>query len=257
MSLHPQKEGNPWVACSSLLARCSVGCCALITVLLLIEYSVLSLYYEHGRMRQTNKTSALREKRLDATTVPNSRGFIMNQNLIKCRFPTYFDDEYNFHYLYKNDAISPGLWREPQYNLTGSEPGYDTDEVKWLVAKMQSARDNVRYSNGKRPVIKKNITYVHVGKAGGSSISCLLRAGRVYSGHCDNQDETVLRRIPESAISRSVNCYTHWDMNLLCYEINQAFLINVRNPLLRIASWFTYEHIENHEVVYPDKDYHW
>ena len=107
------------------------------------------------------------------------------------------------------------------------------------------------------------------GKAGGSSIACNLRNGRRYiKDHCDNIDYEALDDynenqkgpyIPESAISRSVNCYTHWRMHLGCYyyrDDDRAFLINLRSPLKRIASWFTYEHTENHNVVYDDRPHH-
>lgn len=50
-------------------------------------------------------------------------------------------------------------------------------------------------------------------------------------------------------------------MNLHCYYLNspdnnQSFLINLRSPLKRIASWFTYEHTENHDAIYPDRPHH-
>lgn len=160
--------------------------------------------------------------------------------------------------------------------------------------------------------------FFQTGKAGGSTIACNLRFGRKYiQNHCDNIDfdliedydpKTATRPyIPESAISRSVNCYTHWRMQLKCMylqgdhpfrgSLNSTFkgtfgsrhlsdhhhssssrereesrgrrkesssskprkskkpkqhrrpndyLVNVRSPLDRIASWFVYEHTENH-----------
>ena len=239
------------------------------------------------------------------------------------------------------------------------------------------------------PAVMRNLTFIHVGKAGGSTIACSLRQARQYiSEHCDNidyddldddnVDPTKEEYIPDSAISRSVNCYTHWRMHLKCmylqgsdpfseynfslgenygnfgsrrilsssggggtrgkatneytrFKVNaetahshhhhddedvnskrgskevqprkeeqtkkqakkkpklplrQDYLMNVRSPLDRIASWFVYEHTENHEsstfqlsfglccfefknelltyllfpffppTVYPDKSYH-
>lgn len=105
---------------------------------------------------------------------------------------------------------------------------------------------------------------VHSGKAGGSTLKCQLRGAFWYADHCDNYDEQDKdREFPVSAIARSVNCYTHWDSALKCFYLQDDahpqgndYLVNLKSPVDRIASWFTYEHSENHDSVYPDRDYH-
>ena len=100
------------------------------------------------------------------------------------------------------------------------------------------------------------------GKAGGSSVNCVLRAVRSWTSvHCDNSMDVEVDSAPESAISRHVNCYTHWDSGLKCFYLQgdkrgdgkrptpgNDYLVNLRSPLDRIASWFTYEHTENHDA---------
>ena len=64
----------------------------------------------------------------------------------------------------------------------------------------------------------------------------------------------------DSAISKQVSCYVHYNERLHCYN-NPTFLINIRNPVHRLISWYLYEHRENWDVTvdhitYPNRPKH-
>jgi len=142
--------------------------------------------------------------------------------------------------------------------------------------------------------VQRNLTFVHIGKAGGSTLGCHLAEARKYvHTHCASN--LMKRPTPLSALSLHVNCYTHWQGHMYCYnkrrdQANQdneqhsndttssnrqynptsnnapplleennnqnSYLTNVRNPVDRLASWFYYEHPVNHKVNYPERDYY-
>lgn len=170
---------------------------------------------------------------------------------------------------------------------------------------MMIRKEQIHYHNSnntiawKDLVISRNISFVHVGKAGGSSLGCHLAEARRYvHKHCT--PEVMKRPTPLSALSLHVNCYTHWQGHMYCYDndhdnvdhdsgsdaartavtdgaektlehdvensdirnnkghhhFQNSFLVNIRNPIDRMASWFLYEHILNHEVNYAERGYH-
>ena len=92
---------------------------------------------------------------------------------------------------------------------------------------------------------RKSISFLHVGKAGGSSLICNIMPPKQLD-HCEHG-----RKIVESAISKMTNCYTHHDDDLHCYD-NPTVAINVRSPIDRIASWYHYEHPDNTKVIWGD-----
>uniref|UniRef100_A0A7S4JZD7 Uncharacterized protein n=1 Tax=Odontella aurita TaxID=265563 RepID=A0A7S4JZD7_9STRA len=100
----------------------------------------------------------------------------------------------------------------------------------------------------------RTISYIHIGKAGGSSMSCYIRAAFPYMKdmHCrmSSFPSDDPSGPPESAISRQTDCYAHYDTDKQCYFINKSFLFNVRHPIHRIASWYLYEHVWNSPFTY-------
>jgi len=101
--------------------------------------------------------------------------------------------------------------------------------------------------------LTKEITYVHVGKAGGSSSSCNVRkAFPTVKKHCETKSFPADGPL-ESAISRQVDCYTHYNNDMHCYDVNKSFIINTRNPVHRIMSWYLYEHLWNEPWTHPGR----
>mmetsp|Transcript_14928 Transcript_14928/g.43478 ORF Transcript_14928/g.43478 Transcript_14928/m.43478 type:complete len:551 (-) Transcript_14928:97-1749(-) len=109
------------------------------------------------------------------------------------------------------------------------------------------------------PSAEKKLTFLHVGKAGGSSAVCSIHEA-AYQVHVHCEGYGYVKGQPyhfpysgsdESAISRAVNCYVHYDYRMYCFEANDNFLINIRHPVDRILSWYIYEHPANTPVTMP------
>lgn len=282
----------------------------IVTGLLIAEYTLQYIYYQHKEHRQQQQHKSMRVGIFGVSdvVVPKSTKFISQLELDTCHFPVFFDKS-AFEFKLKNNLfVEPGNWRERSKQYVGKE---DAQNVYKNLQKMARYRHTERQHNPDLPRVKRSITFVHIGKAGGSTVACSIRATRKYiSDHCDNIDyddidsydpETAKRPyIPESAISRHVNCYTHWRMHLKCFYLQgdnpfqgmrldestaynfgsrlrklsqhhsnndnherhgeksmrkdkeerrkgNDYLINMRSPVDRIASWFVYEHTENHE----------
>ncbi|CAB9510118.1 expressed unknown protein [Seminavis robusta] len=266
--------------------------------LLMAEFCLQSIYYQQRHEKSSSALGWYMDTA--AVEVPKSDKFISALDLKQCVFPVYFEKS-QFNFKLKNNAfVEPGKWRERNKKFYGLQ---DAKHVHKFLVKTENNRKQALEKNPKLPPLKRNITFVHIGKAGGSTIACSLRWGRQYiQNHCDNIDYDAIDNydpktakrpyIPESAISRHVNCYTHWRMHLSCMYMHgdhpfsgmdptksdrnpfgsrrllegskqpvlpkrhNDFLVNLRSPLDRIASWFTYEHIENHGIVYKDRQYH-
>mmetsp|Transcript_36302 Transcript_36302/g.79409 ORF Transcript_36302/g.79409 Transcript_36302/m.79409 type:complete len:513 (-) Transcript_36302:115-1653(-) len=98
---------------------------------------------------------------------------------------------------------------------------------------------------------KRSISFIHIGKAGGTSIQCNIRQARGYSVHCDKKAPFPAIGDKESQVSKLINCYLHspYEDYFECFD-NPTLLINIRNPIDRLASSYHYEHIRNK----PKKD---
>ena len=100
--------------------------------------------------------------------------------------------------------------------------------------------------------------FVHLGKTGGSAITCMMSKPVQHSGMgnsgCD--DDTVP---PPSVISQKVSQRIHLSSANYYDDEYDAFLLTTRNPIDRIISWFYYVHpsylpIKNsHHVAGCDK----
>lgn len=85
---------------------------------------------------------------------------------------------------------------------------------------------------------------VHVGKAGGSTISMLMRrkchewwARKYDRGHCPSENRTIPDETP---LSKQVVAY--WHVHEVPVQLYASFTIMVRNPIERIISIFLIEH---------------
>lgn len=110
---------------------------------------------------------------------------------------------------------------------------------------------------------KRSIGFMHLGKAGGTSVMCHIRAALPWGYHCpgfeyghgkkpDGVEGFPLGNDTESEISKQVNCYVHYDAQLHCHD-NDAILINIRNPIRRMASVFNYEHATNMKTQWKQR----
>lgn len=172
-----------------------------------------------------------------------------------CKFPGFVVEDKPKVYLAKGQTFT-NEWREVEREAARTR---DDEERKKFVMerlkrrrRMRARQKNVKKKDG-HVRLEREITYIHVGKAGGSSSSCHIReAFPVVKKHCGT------RHFPaegpgESAISRQVNCYTHYNDYMHCYDVNDSFIINTRNPVHRIASWYLYEHAWNEPWNNPSR----
>ena len=85
----------------------------------------------------------------------------------------------------------------------------------------------------------ERICFVHVGKAGGSSVGCSLG----FSLHCTNSSGPM-----EGLLPRRTTRMFHAD-TYDCYDDSAFFLFVIRDPLKRIQSDFLYERPPNETVL--------
>lgn len=156
-----------------------------------------------------------------------------------CKFPEFF---------YKN-------WKYVTYNLDDAGTYIDhgwrrREKKKYLTGEYEESRDEEhdpsRLSETLLPNLNRKISYIHVGKAGGSSVSCSIREARKYGvgKHC-KESRFNEPSYNETAISQQVDCYSHYNYQGMCYGEGRSYLYNVRNPIHRIKSWYLYEHFLN------------
>ena len=142
------------------------------------------------------------------------------------------------------------------------------DRADWMREKMgwDSAAGGWRNATSRNRPAPRSIAFLHVGKAGGSSLLCNLRESFRYGKvHCPGYVHGAHTKYPlafedDSYLSRQVTCYVHYDERLYCYDA-EAFLVNVRNPVHRLASWYLYEHAANYGALmnrelFPDRPIH-
>ena len=90
------------------------------------------------------------------------------------------------------------------------------------------------------------ICYVHVGKAGGSSVGC----GLGFSLHCSNSTQKPLKGLLPQRTTRLFHADTYD-----CYDDSAYFLFVVRNPVERIKSAFLYDRPKSEKSLkqhYPE-----
>ena len=79
---------------------------------------------------------------------------------------------------------------------------------------------------------EERICYVHVGKAGGSSVGCSLG----FSLHCNNDTQKPLGGLLPQRTTRIFHADTYD-----CHDDSAYFLFVIRNPVERIKSAFLYD----------------
>ena len=198
-----------------------------------------------------------------------------------CRMPEFYDPSRHRYDLTNMDAsgdawIDAGWGRRHQLKVQAQQQQNEPIEDNTNEYYQMMLRKDQPHSPFQNLAIARNISFVHVGKAGGSTLGCHLAESRRYvHKHC--APEILKRPAPLSALSLHVNCYTHWQGHMYCYNDDgtthnkdenrqssnsnnnnnqNAFLVNIRHPIDRMASWFLYEHALNHKVNYAERGYH-
>lgn len=166
-------------------------------------------------------------------------------NNATCKFPSFYDGLRKTHkytgetaYTAEYDYRARNAYFLHWYNQSAMRRDAEYNKIR-----------EERAARGDR-----SLTFLHIGKAGGSSLACNIREALPFAYHCHpghkKLEKTFLRdpetgeEIAESAISKQVTCYVHTDKNLGCYD-SKSYLVNIRDPIDRASSWYHYEHIEN------------
>lgn len=207
---------------------------------------------DHGTSDDIDEHSAERDIRRRAGqeggTWPEVRANLF-QKYEYCKFPGFMTEGKPRVYLKKGKTFT-NEWREIERKAARTR---DDESKEKFLKKRKERRRKLRKEQAKKrgggevghSYLGREITYIHVGKAGGSSSSCNVReAFPVVKKHCGTKHFPA-DGPSESAISRQVNCYTHYNDNMHCYDVNDSFVINTRNPFHRITSWYLYEHAWN------------
>lgn len=166
-----------------------------------------------------------------------------------CRFPSFMNQDETFYNMEKgNWAMEYGDQQRKghfRYRLKYARERHQASLAKDIAAKNATG--------------KKSISFLHIGKAGGSSLSCNIRGALPYAYHCPqyNSRKQAVVGFPlngdkEGELSKMVNCYVHYDFRVHCFD-NPTLMLNIRNPIDRIASWYHYEHIQNMDVLWGDR----
>ena len=221
----------------------------------------------------------------------------------KCRHPEYYDVDYTYHNLtagsfaqiWTDEKVrSHFKWKKKaavidykkSFERTKAKyltpTGWDEKGERWTAADVIVGSNRTRFfvnatdksTKKSKAALKalqakpkpRSISFLHVGKAGGSSVSCNIKASFKFGKrHCPgyehgNKLKYAYDAHNDSAISQQVSCYVHYNERLYCYN-NPTFLVNIRNPVHRLISWYLYEHRENWDVTvdhitYPNRPKH-
>ena len=209
----------------------------------------------------------------------------------RCRHPAYYDVDYTYHNLtlgsyaqiWTDERVKSHFkWKKKRSKTENKKSlakqkakyltpsGWDATKQRWTAADVivgenstwtfvNSTDKSSKPSKDALQALKskpkpRSITFLHVGKAGGSSVSCNIRAAFKWGKrHCPGYEHGNKLRYAygsrnDSAISKQVHCYVHYNERLYCYD-NPSFVVNVRNPIDRLISWYLYEHRENWAVT--------
>jgi len=172
-----------------------------------------------------------------------------------CRFPKFFYRNMMYH----------------DHDLDSSADSYAI-EVHWQARVREKYKDGdadlkIKFDGrdpppkpwpADRPKLTRKISYLHIGEAGGTALACSLREARRYGvrRRCGKPARARFKNdgYVESAISRQVTCYSHYNYNGRCLDEAQytSFLVNLRNPIDRMKSWYLHEHFLNEPTTQPE-----
>ena len=170
-----------------------------------------------------------------------------------CRFPKFYyrNGKYHDHDL-TNDYAIEDHWRARMREKLADADGAE------LKAKYDGRDPPPKRLAPGTPNLTRKISFLHIGEAGGTALACSLREARRYGvrRRCGKPARARFKNddYVESALSRQVTCYMHYNYNGKCLDESKytSFLVNVRNPIDRMRSWFLHEHFLNEPVTHPE-----
>lgn len=125
-----------------------------------------------------------------------------------------------------DDMFQDSLSTEFQIKLSESQKVLITDEKN--ITNATATRDEIEIFTHANFSVEFPLCLVHVGKAGGSSISCGL--GLMYA-NCEGMPR---EKIPHTH-------FFHMRRNNCPKKKTRTYVVTVRNPITRIKSWFDFE----------------
>lgn len=133
----------------------------LIVGLLMTEYTLQSMYYD--RMRRNAKAGFFSKGfKLDAISVPKSTEYIQEHKLNQCHFPIFYDSNRFEFNLKEFSYIQIGDWRAANKKLHGGE---DRENTHNSLKRSEWFRKKTKKTSKKHlPPIRRNVTFIHVGK---------------------------------------------------------------------------------------------
>lgn len=193
------------------------------------EHSLLTPRTPHTPIKHNNSLK-------DVATIllvsrPNTAQMKLVSNIVRLTlaslalmtFITAIDQFQLFDRLIHDYSNHPMNTIPPDYVFTWPRPTFPPSHDK-ITNGSSGATATISHSNF---TVKFPLCLVHVGKAGGSSISCGL--GLMYAD-CEGMPRDTL---PETY-------YFHIRRNT-CPEKVQTYLVTLRNPITRFQSWFNFE----------------
>lgn len=132
---------------------------AIVSGLLMLEYFLQSLYYEHTQRQQDGIVVGWFDS--SAVVVPKSDKYIAKLDLQTCKFPVYYDKSRFDFTLQDNSFVEPGNWREKNKQFVGNE---DAKIVYNNVKRNEATRKKIYDQNPGLPPVQRNLTFVHIGK---------------------------------------------------------------------------------------------
>ena len=172
-----------------------------------------------------------------------------------CRFPKFYYRNMMYH-DHDLDSSADSFAIEVHWKERVREK-YDGEDAN-LKIKFDGRDPPPKPWPADRPQLTRKISYLHIGEAGGTALACSLREARKYGvrRRCGKPARARFKNddYVESAISRQVTCYSHYNYNGRCLDESQhtSFLVNLRNPIDRMKSWYLHEHFLNEPITQPE-----
>lgn len=135
---------------------------AIVSGLLMAEYFLQSLYYQHlQQQHKQTKEGFMGWFDSSAVEVPKSDKYIADLDLETCKFPIYYDKSRFDFKLQDNLFVEPGNWRKRNKAYVGNE---DAKVVYYYIKDNERVRQRIYEKNPELPPIQRNLTFIHIGK---------------------------------------------------------------------------------------------
>ena len=136
-----------------------------------------------------------------------------------CRFPKFYYRNMMYH-DHDLDSSADSFAIEVHWKERVREK-YDGEDAN-LKIKFDGRDPPPKPWPADRPQLTRKISYLHIGEAGGTALACSLREARKYGvrRRCGKPARARFKNddYVESAISRQVTCYSHYNYNGRCLD---------------------------------------